>query len=96
MADQNYLLIQENIVTNIVYWNGDANTWQPPSDATMLVLSTTPTKVWELNAEETEYVLTDFIGNADIGFTWDGTFCITNNPKPEYSPQENIPTTTLE
>lgn len=80
---QNYLMIQDNVVTNVILWDGNTQTWQPPQDATMLVKETTPTKVWRLNAEQTEYVLVDSVGDADIGFTYDGTYCITNQPKPE-------------
>jgi hypothetical protein len=93
MTTQNYLMIQENVVTNLCMWDGDVNTWQPPQDATMLVYATTPTKVWAL--VDTEYVLVDSIGNASIGFTWDGSVCTTNEPKPEINqePSENQPTT---
>lgn len=83
MTTQNYLMVQENVVTNVVVWDGNMQTWQPPQDATMLVQTTTPTKVWRLNAEKTAYVLTDSVGNADIGFTWDGTVATTNQPQPE-------------
>ena len=76
-------MIQENIVTNVCVWDGNTQTWQPPQDTTMLVQATTPTKIWELNAEKTDYVLTDSIGDGSIGFTWDGSFAITNEPKPE-------------
>jgi hypothetical protein len=83
MTTQNYLMVQENIVTNLVFWDGNTQTWQPPQDATMLIQSITPTIVWKLNAEKTEYVLTNSIGDADIGFTWDGTVATTNQPQPE-------------
>jgi len=82
MTTQNYLIIEENIVTNVCLWDGNINTWQPPIDATMLIQATTPTKIWKLTLEKTEYVLTDSIGNADIGFTWDGKVAITNQEKP--------------
>jgi hypothetical protein len=81
MENQNYLMIQNNVVINVCVWDGDTEQWQPPSDVLMLVQATTPTKIWELVGEE--YVLVDSVGNADIGFTWDGTFAITNQPKPE-------------
>lgn len=95
MTTQNYLMIQENVVTNICVWDGDTNTWQPPQDATMLVQATTPTKIWALNQEGTEYVLTDSIGNADIGFTWNGTVATTNQPQPP-APEPVVPTNTQE
>ena len=71
-----------NLNLEWIVWDGDVNTWQPPADATMLVQSTTPTKIWDINADKTEFVLTESVGNANIGFTWDGTFAITNEPKP--------------
>lgn len=80
MTTQNYLIIQENVVTNVCLWDGDVNTWTPPAGATMLVQETTPTKIWGL--VNNEYVLVDSIGDAGIGFTWDGTYCITNETKP--------------
>ena len=82
MTTKNYLMIQENVVTNICVWDGNTAAWQPPQDATMLEQATTPTKIWGLNQDGTEYVLTDSMGDADIGFTWDGTYCATNQPKP--------------
>jgi hypothetical protein len=95
MTTQNYLMIQENVVTNVCFWDSNTQTWQPPQDATMLVQETTPTKIWGFNTEQSEYVLVDSVGNAGIGFTWDGTYCTTNEPKPEInqSPAENQPTT---
>jgi hypothetical protein len=93
MTTQNYLMIQENIVTNLCVWDGDTNTWQPPQDATMLVEATTPTKIWALNQDETAYVLTDSVGNAGIGFTWDGTFATTNEPQPQV-PEQPVSTGT--
>jgi hypothetical protein len=95
MTTQNYLMIQDNVVINICVWDGNTQTWQPPQDATMLVLATTPTKIWELNTEKTDYVLTDSIGNADIGFTWEGSFAVTNQPKPD-APVQPVSTGTQE
>ena len=80
MTTQNYLMIENGVVTNILLWDGNTQTWQPPSDATMLVQETTPTKVWGVVNEE--WVLVDAIGNAEIGFTWDGSVATTNQPKP--------------
>jgi hypothetical protein len=76
-------MIQENIVTNVCLWDGNPETWQPPQNAIMLVEATTPTKIWELVNKE--YVLVDSIGGAGVGFTYDGTYCITNESKPEVS-----------
>jgi hypothetical protein len=98
MTTQNYLIIQENVITNIVLWDGNTQAWAPPANATTLVQATTPTKIWGL--VEKEYVLVDSVGNADIGFTWNGYVATTNQPKPEApTPAPNQPgstgTTTL-
>ena len=99
MTTQNYLMIQKNVVTNICVWDGNTQTWQPPASAIMLVQATTPTKIWGLNQEGTEYVLVDSIGNADIDFTWDGLIATTNQPKPDAPTVDlrsgQIPVTTL-
>lgn len=91
---QNYLIIENNIVTNICVWNGDTSIWTPPAGSIVLVQATTPAMVWQTVVVEgkiTDYVLTEVIGAGDIGFTWDGTNCITNEPKPTIPVQ---PTTT--
>ena len=82
MTIQNYLMIEQNVVTNIVLWDGNEQTWQPPENAVMLIQATTPTIVWKLNESKTEYVLTNSIGDADIGFTWNGTVATTTEPQP--------------
>ena len=75
-------MIQENVVTNVCVWDGDINTWTPPADATMLIQATTPAMVWQLNADKTDWVLTEVIGSGAIGFSWDGSVVTTNQPKP--------------
>ena len=79
-----YLMINEstNIVENICTWDGDPNTWQPPANTLMLIKDITPAMVWKLNQDNTDYVLTEEIGSAQIGFTWDGSILTTNEPKP--------------
>lgn len=79
---QNYLIIESNVVTNMVIWNGDTTQWTPPQGCIALIELTTPAMVWELNSEATDYVLTESIGAGQIGFTWDGTVLTTNEPKP--------------
>lgn len=83
MSEQNYLIVENNIVTNSVIWDGDTNTWMPPTDSIQLVQSTTPALTWEVNADKTEYVLVEHLGLGSIGFTWDGSVLTTNEPKPE-------------
>lgn len=96
MTAKDYLMIQENVVTNICVWDGNANSWQPPLDATMLVKETTATKVWVINYSLKEYELIESVGDADIGFNWDGVFCNTNQPKPIYEePKNSIPQTII-
>lgn len=92
MSVQTYLMINAslNVVENTCVWDGDTNTWQPPANTLMLVQATTPAFLWELNADKTDYVLTEQIGCADIGFTWDGTACITNQPKPNLPPPQPV------
>ena len=82
MTTQNYLVIENNVVTNTVVWDGDTNTWQPPTDATMLVQATTPAMVWELSGTPPVYGLSEVIGAGDIGFTWNDTVLTTNEPRP--------------
>lgn len=82
MTTQNYLVVENNVVTNIVVWDGNTQEWQPPADATMLVQATTPAMVWEYDATTKTYVLTEVIGAGAIGFTWNGSVLTTNQPQP--------------
>jgi hypothetical protein len=82
MNTQNYLVIQSNVVANICVWDGDTSTWTPPADALMLVKETTECMVWVLNEDKTDWVLGETTGKAEIGFTWNGSKCITNEEKP--------------
>lgn len=85
MTIQTYLIVETNIVTNSISWDGNTQDWTPPAGATMLVQATTPAMVWKAVVVEgkiTDYVLAEVLGAGDIGFTWDGTDCITNEPKP--------------
>jgi hypothetical protein len=84
MKTENYLVIENNVVTNIVVWDG-SNDWTPPTNATMLVQATTPAMVWECNMPLTKpptFTLQEVLGAGQIGFTWDGTVLTTNQPEP--------------
>ena len=81
MTIQSYLEVQNNVVTNIVQWDGETD-WIPPENATMLIQATTPAMIWQLNADKTEVSLVKEIGVGDIEFTWDGSVLTTNQPKP--------------
>ena len=94
MTEKNYCIVQQNVVTNIVYWDGNPNTWQPPEDALMLEQDITPAMVWvyyETVTEEEiaghavitgEWKYEEVIGAGQIGFIWDGKKLITNEPDP--------------
>ena len=104
--EQNYLIIQSNIVTNIVVWNGDTTQWTPPQGSIALVQATTPAMIWvgvrvEIQPPTTpptytvDYVLQETIGAGQIGFTWDGSVLTTNEPQPQSpTPAIDQPTTT--
>jgi len=88
MTTQQYLMIPTatNIVENTCMWDGDVNTWQPPLETLMLIQADTPAMVWEaiiVDKKIIDWILVEQIGVADIGFTWDGTKCVTNQPKPQ-------------
>lgn len=84
MTTQNYLIIENNVVTNIVLWDGDTNTWQPPADSIALIQATTPAMVWVFDYTTIPYTsqLEEVMGEGAIGFTWDGTVLTTNQPQP--------------
>jgi hypothetical protein len=90
-----YLMINEatNIVENVCVWDGDVNTWQPPENTLMLVLENTPSIVWQaivVNKVITDWELVEVIGLGQVGFTWNGTVCTTNQPKPEILTTQEI------
>jgi hypothetical protein len=82
--NQNYLIIENNVVTNLVVWNGDTNIWTPPAGSIALVQATTPAMIWVFDYTTIPYTATfeAVIGAGEIGFTWDGTVLITNDPQP--------------
>lgn len=93
MEPQAYLQIENNIVTNIVMWDGGPD-WIPPSDATMLILDTTPAMVWTIPTQTTPSVLEQVIGAGQIEFTWNGSVLTTNLPQPIYVPPVAAPSAT--
>lgn len=84
MSTQNYCMINvgTNVCDNVVLWDGNSETWNPPADYLLLAQATVPSYVWILNSDETEWVLGSEIGQGQIGFTWDGTALTTNAEKP--------------
>lgn len=81
---QDYLIIdtETNVVDNIVMWDGTP-IWNPPANHIAIPQSNTPAKVWEYDEETQGYVLAIVDGAGSVGFLWDGTFAITNEPMPE-------------
>jgi hypothetical protein len=92
MTIENYLIIdQNNVVTNIVLWDGNINTWQPPEGCLWEINSQTIAYIWEVPDPEQskEVVLIPVLGASDIGFIWNPTdkTTTTNKPKPPTPPQ---------
>lgn len=82
---QNYLIVESNVVTNNVLWDGNPETWQPPAGSIQLIDEITPARIWQPVYTEnklTDWVLEEQVGVGDIGFTWDGNVLTTNEPKP--------------
>jgi len=95
MTTQNYLIIENNVVTNVVVWDGNTQDWTPPADSIQLIQATTPAKIWQWDSATKTYSLVEQVGVGDIGFTWDGTVLTTNQPKPTPPKAEaNQPATT--
>ena len=84
MTTQNYCMVNEttNICDNVTVWDGNPQTWTPPAGYLMLVQATTPSKNWVLDIANQVYVLTVEMGCGFIGFTWDGTYLITDQAQP--------------
>ena len=88
------MINQSNIVENVCVWDGNTDTWTPPPGYTMLVQETTPAIIWIWNDIIRDYELQTQMGAGQIGFTWNGTECVTNEPKPQPpTPAADQPTT---
>lgn len=83
---QPYLIIEQNIVTNVCLWDGDTTKWTPPQGSIVLIQATTPAMLWDWNG--TEWVLIQVMGAGSIGFTWDGSVLTTNESQPKQPPKE--------
>lgn len=85
--EKDYLMINKstNIVDNISMWNGDPNTWLPPSEYLMLIQADVIAMLWSpiiVDNKITEYELVENLGAGQIGFTWNGSVLTTDEPKP--------------
>lgn len=83
MADKSYCLVnlQSNICENVVTWDG-VIPYEPPENFLLLSQLDTPAKNWTFNETTNDWEIEE-IGYGQIGFTWDGTYLITNAPKPD-------------
>jgi hypothetical protein len=91
MTTQSYLIIENNVVSNEVIWDGNTQTWTPPVDSIQLVASSTPAMIWQpiyTDEKITDWVLVEAIGAGSIGFTWNGAVLNTNEPKPAIPPAQ--------
>jgi len=82
---QEYLIIENNVVTNNVVWDGNTDTWTPPAGSIAIIRSTAPAMIWFLDSSlvPKDFVLNQVIGAGEVGFTWNGTVLTTNQPKPQ-------------
>ena len=90
---QNYCMVNEttNVCDNITVWDGNPDTWTPPPGYLMLVQADTMALVWLWDAAIPDWVLAQEIGQGQIGFIWNGTELITNEPKPaKLAPQAEV------
>lgn len=92
MTTQNYLMIYEatNIVENVCLWDGNPDTWQPPAGYLMMPQATTMGVIWFWDKPIDDWVLTQEMGTGQIGFIWNGTECVTNEPKPPKPKQPEV------
>ena len=79
---QNYLVIENNVVTNVCVWDGDVNKWTPPEGSVLLPQNTTLALVWVWNEDKNDCELQEKTGLASVGFSWNGTNFVTPLPKP--------------
>jgi len=84
MTIQNYLMINQstNVVDNICLWDGNTDTRQPPAGYLMMPQAITMALVWARDGSIKDWVLVQEMGGGQIGFIWNGTECVTNEPKP--------------
>jgi hypothetical protein len=82
MTNQDYLIIENNVVTNSIMWDGDVQNWTPPTNSILVVQSETQAMVWVADASIKDFKLEQRLGAGRIGYTWDGNILTTNEPKP--------------
>lgn len=93
MEVKKYLMINTNtnICVNIILWDGDETNYKPPEGYILLTKDDIKAVNWYWTG--TEWTLTEFMGQGEIGYTWDGEKLTTPYEKPE--DLETIPSTTI-
>lgn len=83
MDVQTYCIIdsQSGVCDNVTLWDGDMGVWQPPVKHIAVPQASTPSKVWVQVDNTQQWVLTETVGDGQIGYTWDGV-CLTTNEAP--------------
>lgn len=79
---------ETNICDNVCVWDGNFDTWTPPSHYLMLVQATTTAKIWVW--DNIAWSLQEQLGAGSIGCTWDGTCLTTNEPMPPIPVQPSV------
>jgi hypothetical protein len=79
-------------VENIVEWDGNTATWQPPETHEAIYTEDKPTIDWVWNPEINDYEQVETVGNVQFGELWDGVkFVEVDKPEP---PEQNNDTET--
>lgn len=88
-----YLMINQetNIVENIVVWDGNETSWQPPANMLMIQQESIASNIWVYDAEKKDFDLTEVLGAGVIGHIWDGKKLSTTETKPEAPKIEEQP-----
>ncbi len=86
MTVQNYLLINTSvdpaICENICVWDGNKETWNPGENYIALPQDSTIALDWSWNTNTNTWIMTDAVGQGQIGYTWNGEKLVTNFPYP--------------
>jgi len=92
MTIQPYCLVDitSNVCDNLVLWDGDSQTWAVPETHLALPQNTTPSKVWVYDDADKVWLLSSTVGEGQIGFTWDGSSLVTDQPMPTSAPQVTV------
>jgi hypothetical protein len=80
--NENYLIIEDNVVTNICVWDGKTETWTPTEGAVAVPQATAKAMIWVWDEDTQTVELKEVIGAVGVGFTYDGVKFTTNLPKP--------------